>query len=192
MVPDKTSFAALLAPLLGKRLLILLVALGAALMLMPIGVAVESASLVNESTAMRAWAEVPATIERVQLHKSRHTSHTGKRTGETLEIYMSVEYRYEFDGRQYLGTRATLYDRPGKSASEAFDGALYDAVEQAHHAGTHVPCYVNPTNPYESTLERDVWVVNMVFKIIFALGVAVLGWLLARWSLSTLRSRAQP
>ncbi len=114
------------------------------------------ASLVTlaENLRPQQWAQVPA-----RLVNCEYSSNWLGRA------QLRVRYAYEFGGGHFEGHRPGLLDRTGKLE-----------VAEAYSDQRPVSCYVNPSNPREATLCRDVappyWLLPMAFA-----GVAgVLAW----------------
>lgn len=83
-----------------------------------------------------SWSTVPATIVQSEMRTER-----GK-------YILDVRYQYEFEGKTFAGTRF-------KPNGNRFDGtAAARKAEQRFRSDTVLPCYVNPSAPEESYLER--------------------------------------
>lgn len=97
---------------------------------------------ISKSISARSWAEVQCTIidSRVQRHESDD--------GSTYSV--DILYSYEFGGREY---RSNRYEFIGGSSS-GYDGKR--EVVDRYSRGSRQVCYVNPANPSESVLKRDL------------------------------------
>ena len=92
--------------------------------------------------AARAWTPVEAVVER-----SRVRSHSGD---DSTTYSVDIAYRYRVDGRDYRGDR--YHFRSGSSSG-------YEAkrrVVGAHPPGSPVRVYVNPADPFDSVIVRDM------------------------------------
>lgn len=118
------------------------------------------------------WVEVPATIESVELKR-----HSGGEGGPTYEVACTYVYsfggqnntglaeRLPLDERSYRGNRIGLHS--GADNIGQWQQRTYARLKAAHDAGRTVPCYVNPANPSEALLDRDIRFGLMVLMLIF-------------------------
>jgi hypothetical protein len=104
------------------------------------------------------WRSAPCTI--LESRVLPHASHNG------VTYSIDVRFKYSFDNVLYEGTR---YDFSIGSS----DGIGYrQAIVRRLHPGAHTVCYVNPTNPSESVVDRgmyrDLWfgLLPLLFVII--------------------------
>lgn len=127
-----------------------------------IGGAVTWAIAVNpmlEARAARSWREVPCKIQSASVQSQR-----GSKGGSTYRI--EVVYDYEFDGRKFAGDRYNFIS--GSSSSRQW---REDAVQRLKNEPNPI-CYVNPDEPSESVLSRelgnDAWfgLIPLVFVIV--------------------------
>lgn len=93
----------------------------------------------------RSWPETPCEV--VSSSVGSHTS-SGKNSSTTYSI--DIVYRYTVAGREYLSDRYELMDasssgRPRKAA-----------VVKRYPAGSKAMCYVNPEDPTEAMLNRQL------------------------------------
>ncbi len=102
-----------------------------------------AAKPILEARAADSWTAVPCKIESATVE-----SHRGSKGGYTYNI--KVRYRYELDGRKYLGER---YDF--SSGSSSGRDWREKAVQQLRADPSPV-CFVNPANPSDSVLKREV------------------------------------
>ena len=106
-----------------------------------------------------AWTKTDCVIE----------SSSALEKGDQAEF--AVRYTYRFGGRHYTGTRFTI----GMSAS--MDLASAQRKAQRYSAGRPAYCYVNPSAPEESVLERGtlwallVGLIPLVFVVIGVGGI---------------------
>ncbi|WP_425563517.1 DUF3592 domain-containing protein [Microbulbifer aestuariivivens] len=121
---------------------------------------------------MQGWQPMQAQIIEAELQSDR--SDDGSR------LYsVSGSYRYRFDGREYSGNRVSLHT--GSDNIGSYQRDLYRRLDRAQ--GRFFPGWVNPDNPAESVLDRDLrWrlvlfpgLVSSVF-ILLGAGVWYLTW----------------
>ena len=95
------------------------------------------------------------------------------------DVEFNVRYTYRFGGRSHTGTRYTVGMSPSMSAASA------QRAVQRYAAGKPAYCYVNESNPAESTLERGtLWV--LLFGLIPLVFVAVgVGGIIGVWRKKT-------
>ncbi|GMV98150.1 MAG: hypothetical protein AMXMBFR83_25020 [Phycisphaerae bacterium] len=105
----------------------------------------------------RQWVEVPATIRRVELK----THSDGD--GSTYRVTCTYSYRYA--GREYESSRVGLAG--GSDNIGSWQRTTYARLSAAHRAGRTVPCYVNPADPTQALLDRDVRLGMLVFHLLF-------------------------
>lgn len=117
---------------------------------------------------MRNWEQVPATIVHAES-KCISSSSNGNRYETT------AEYRYQFQGSNYTGSRISLDDA---NASD-FDRKAIPDLSKHCKSGQPFPCYVNPQQPAESILYRNLPWATLIFRGVFMLVFAApgFGWL---------------
>jgi hypothetical protein len=97
---------------------------------------------------MRSWLEVPARV--VECDQVRNW----------LGTRLEVRYQYVFGGQVFVGRRS------GYGAGLA----------EAYRLGREVSCYVNPTDPHDAMLRREVGLELWLLPGLFGLAAAGLGW----------------
>jgi hypothetical protein len=126
----------------------------------------------------RSWEEAPCWIESAKLKTSRDSDSTTYQAQAT--------YCYEFEGREYHGDRVTLHkgsDNLGDFHQTAHRELKQYVVRKAKHAEARgdgkdpkpFRCYVNPDQPGESVLYRDIRWQMLAFLAIFALTFPAVG-----------------
>jgi hypothetical protein len=95
----------------------------------------------RDASAARNWAPAPCVIEKNAL------------SGEAGPGSLTLEYRYHFEGHEYLGVRPDLQMRSTTSHPDAYWDRKFI---KRYPAGTRATCYVDPTNPADSVLDRDI------------------------------------
>ncbi len=109
----------------------------------------------------KGWVESACEL---QLAEVENTTSTDSDGGSSTSYSPSVRYAYSFGGNNYIGTTfnpAELSYDSYSDVSELLEGLT---------VGEKTECYLNPDNPFESTLNRDmpmeVWF--GLFPLIFA------------------------
>jgi hypothetical protein len=96
-----------------------------------------------QAQSAKSWDEVPCKIRTAYVD-----SHKGSKGGRTYSI--KVSYSYSVDGRQYVGDRYNF--STGSSSGREWRDRAVDALT----AQTDPVCYVNPAEPMESVLVREI------------------------------------
>ncbi|MFO0429331.1 MAG: DUF3592 domain-containing protein [Planctomyces sp.] len=102
-------------------------------------------SQIREARVTSTWAETPAWIDRAEL-----IINSG---GEGTTYSTRAEYRYEWKQKEYHGNRVWLSER---SDSGSFHSQIINELQSSQQAGRRFRCFVNPDNPSESILYRDL------------------------------------
>lgn len=92
--------------------------------------------------AARSWPDVPCTIV-----SSAVIAHEGG-DGATYEI--AIRYRYEFGGKTYEGQRYSFFGVPSSGR------AGKERVVRRYPPGLETVCFVNPADPSEAVLTREL------------------------------------
>lgn len=104
----------------------------------------------------RDWEETPCIIESAELR----TSH-GK-NGPTYSV--AATYRYEFRGHSHQTDRVSLFG--GSDNMGDFQQNAYHELDTARHQQRPFRCYVNPDQPAEAVLYRDLrWGMLVLFSL---------------------------
>ena len=92
---------------------------------------------------VQSWEAVPARILSAQLVDL--TSHSG--------YEVKAAYEYKFNGRRYKGTRVQLH-----IGDDIFDfhRKMYQELLSHQRTGKPRTCFVNPTDPKQSILHREL------------------------------------
>jgi len=96
---------------------------------------------------MQSWQPAPAQVELAFVQD--HPASRGR-----TDYTVSVRYRYHFDGRRYMGTRASISARPDNIGD--FQRRLGGRLGDARHTGSSIQVWVNPRNPAESIVDRSL------------------------------------
>lgn len=108
----------------------------------------------------RRWVEIPATIRQLDLE-----SRTGGR-GATVHR-VACAYSYHYGGREYHNRRVGL----GHFSSDNVGSWHQDThrrLADARWRGYTVPCFVNPADPTQAVLDRELRFGLLVFHLTFA------------------------
>ncbi|MDO3381904.1 DUF3592 domain-containing protein [Gilvimarinus algae] len=115
--------------------------------------------------SMQRWEEVPAEIEQVELKSHRSDGST------TYEVI--ARYRYDYSGRPYQGQRVGVAS--GADNIGDFQQNLYDRLRAAKDKARPVPAYVNPEQPAEAVLNRELRGELVIFKLVFVVVFGLVG-----------------
>jgi hypothetical protein len=108
---------------------------------------------------MSTWDEVPAEIVSVELERS---------AGPKSAYAVRARYRYSYEGHDYTADRVAI----GTAADNvgSFQRDLYASLSAAQQRGGRVRAYVDPAEPTEVSLNRDMRWLVLGFQATFALG----------------------
>lgn len=126
----------------------------------------------------QTWVKTPCWIDSAELKISHDSDSTTYRA--------QADYHYEFDGRTYQGDRVSFGsggDNVGSFQQEAYRelkphvGKKTDGAERDASADEAKPfrCFVNPSNPSEAVLYRNLRWEMLSFMAIFALTFPAVG-----------------
>lgn len=121
--------------------------------------------ILNDWHAAKHWEPVPATLLSVEL-KTRAT-----RDGPAYEVV--ARYRYRYGGRERIGERVSL--APGGDGIGDFQRRLAEELERAEARGDPVAVYVNPADPAEAVINRDLRYGLLGTYLLFVLLLPVVG-----------------
>ncbi len=122
--------------------------------------------MLTEYLGARGWSETPATIEFVWL--DTHHSRKGFSTHQ-----VSCTYTYRFKGRDYRGYRVGFTTAADYIGSWHQD--TYARLNDAHARNQTVPCFVNPADPSQALLDRDLRFWFLFFLLAVAVGFGGIG-----------------
>lgn len=122
------------------------------------------ASTITAYREARRWVEVPAKIIRAEM--------MDKDTGEGIVYWVRAEYEYDYKGQKYTGSRVSIHG--GSDNIGDFWQKAYRELRECLRTGRPFRCYVNPLQPAEAVLYRDLrWemvVYQSFLSLIFAGG----------------------
>ena len=111
----------------------------------------------------KSWTETPCTII-----SSKVESHRGS---DSTTYSVSIHYSYQFKGKEYKSGRYSFVT----GSSSGSKGKR--VVVKAHKPGSKKICYVDPANPYEAVMQRNmtlgVWLglIPIVFVLVGLAGM---------------------
>jgi hypothetical protein len=109
--------------------------------------------------AASGWVEVPAELVSVALEE-----HDGD---DSTTYQTTATYRYEYAGRAYNNNRVAIDS--GSDNIGNFQQQLYYGLRTAHEQHTPVTAYVDPENPANAVLNRELRLGLVALKGVFAL-----------------------
>ena len=112
---------------------------------------------VADALRMMGWRSVPATITQMEL--VQHRSGKGGRT-----YAVEATYRYTWEGQPHSASRVAI-NRSADSFS--FWTTLHDDLERQRRED-RVTCWVNPGDPSQAVLHRELRWEVLGFKAVFA------------------------
>lgn len=122
--------------------------------------------------AMQSWVETPAMILQAEIENG----------GDSEKV--TAVYEYNFDGKEHVGDRVTVH--AGSDNIGSFHRDVHRELEQ--HRATKRPfrCFVNPNDPHDAILYRNLRWEMMAFYTLFGtlfgsagfgiLSATLLGW----------------
>jgi len=127
--------------------------------------------------AMKSWVEVPATITHAELQTRRSDD------GTTFRAI--AKYQYEFGGRQFTGERVSLHG--GSDNLGSFQWNAHRELEFHLRQRKPFRCFVNPQDPSEAVLYRQLrWEMSAFFTL-FATAFGAVGFGMLVGALATAR-----
>lgn len=142
--------------------------------------------------AARSWEETPCRIESAELKVSRGDDSTSYR--------VIASYRYEYQGMAHHGDKvgfSSSSDNVGDFQKRAYRELASYVEEQPAKAEAAQPsarafrCYVNPANPDQAVLYRELRWEMQAFMAIFALTFPAVGAGVAAFGLASMRRLRQ-
>jgi hypothetical protein len=131
-----------------------------------VGALLMSLGDVWEWSKVQQWAERPATIEQTKLGVDRN------REGDAA-FKATATYRYTVDGKSYASDRVALYE--GFDTFGSFQRDRAAELDVALKAGGAFRCFVDPDDPRQAILFRDLRTGLLAFKAMMGLLFAGLG-----------------
>lgn len=130
---------------------------------------------VNRVEAARSWNEAKAEITSCVLHR-----HRGSKGGYSYRV--DAQYTYTVDSKKYNSSKVSFYF--GSDNIGRFHQNTFHKLDTARLSKKSFPCWVNPANPEEVVLIRDLRPEMIGFQLIFvfAFGGAAIAVLLGTLS----------
>ena len=125
-------------------------------------------STLHEAWRAQEWVRVKASVEGASLHSS-----SGSEGGETYRAVGS--YRYVFAGKPYSGSRLGLSKVGGSDNIDDWHHEVSATLEDARAAGKPITVWVNPDNPAEAVLDREIRWSELLFLVPFSLAFGGVG-----------------
>jgi hypothetical protein len=122
--------------------------------------------------AARAHVPVPAEIMQVDLEKSK--SKGAFATYPTTKV--TARYRYQYNGRTYNSSRVSFHT---SHENIGYSRHLYERLDKAWQNGEPVTAWVDPRDPQQSLLDREMRWIFFAFKSVITLLLITLGLKLA-------------
>lgn len=111
-----------------------------------------------------SWDKHPVVLESVDLQVSRND-------GTTYRVV--ADYHYEYNGQHYRGDRVS-YDQSSDNIGD-YHQRTHRSLERTLSRGGRVMAWVNPDDPSQSLLRRDLRPKKMLFSGLFGLIFAFVG-----------------
>ncbi|MBD3265604.1 DUF3592 domain-containing protein [bacterium] len=118
----------------------------------------------------QAWEATPATIQSVELKEQRRHRDNG---GTSITYSVKAKYQYEYNGDSYIANR--VYAFPGSDSSRDYHQSIHNQLQSHKNSGEPYTCYVNPDNPSEAVLIRDIRYGTIAAGILIPLIFAAIG-----------------
>lgn len=126
---------------------------------------------------MSSWNPVECRILHAELESTRGSDST------TWKV--SARYRYLVGGREYVGDRVAV--TIGSDNIGDFHQRLFRRLDAHRRAGTPALCWVNPEDPRDAILHREMRWEMFLFKLAFVLAFGGVGLGLLIYALSGMR-----
>ena len=108
-----------------------------------------------------SWVATPATVVKSSLGVK--SSHQRSRI-DRRDYSIHIDFQYIYKGKSYIGKRYDFF-RSLDKYSNSGEEAMQEAVNR-HPVGAEITCLVNPENPAESVISRELYYPALAFGII--------------------------
>jgi len=135
---------------------------------------------VRDALRMRQWEEVPATVIEPKIGPAGDGNKNPK---------VFAKYRYEYDGVAYEGSRVDVTNGPHFVGR--FQNEMAKELQQHVKDGTPAVCYVNPAQPDEAVLYRQLRYTELAFKVALLFVLTLAGGLFLGCATYVLRRNAR-
>jgi hypothetical protein len=129
----------------------------------------ETVNAINKAEAAQSWTETPAEILSCTLK-----SHRGSKGGRTYCV--TGQFAYTVNSKKHRSDQVTFY-LDGNDNMGNFHQRIFYQLESARLSKKTLPCWVNPNNPYDAVLIRDLRPEMIGFQLLFVVffGGAAIG-----------------
>ena len=128
--------------------------------------------------ASASWTPCEAKVMSSDLARSR-----GSKGGTNYRV--QIQYTYQFNGTTYTGSR---YDFFRSQVSSNIGVGTMRKIVSNHPSGKEITCLVNPKNPHESVISRDLPIFSLFFML-FPLPFLAIGFFTILTVIRTLRAQ---
>ena len=122
-----------------------------------------------------SWVTTPATVVKSQLATKSSTQRQRSRI-DRRDYSIHIDFQYTYKGKSYIGKRYDFF-RSLDKYSNGGEEAMQEVVNR-HPVGTEITCLVNPENPSESVISREIYFPMLIIVFIpllfFTVGFIVL------------------
>lgn len=103
-------------------------------------------SALSDRVAMQNWQPVQATLTNVKLERNYSDGSTTYKA--------TAAYKFTYQGQNYHGDRVSLH--AGSDNIGGYQNDMHNRLKRAFSSNRPVTVWVNPTNPFESVIDRNV------------------------------------
>ena len=121
------------------------------------------------------WIQLPCTIEKVKIDVDP--------IANPASFFWVISYGYEYEGTRYISDRYNIVNKNkhigGKEEREIVNARkAKQNIPEPYSIGDNTVCFVNPDNPSESVLIREVKGKEVIIFRLLAPGIVFLGFLM--------------
>ena len=120
-----------------------------------------------------SWITTPATVVKSQLATK---SSTQRSRIDRRDYSIHIDFQYIYQGKSYIGKRYDFF-RSLDKYSNGGEEAMQKVINR-HPIGAEITCLVNPENPSESVVSREIYfpmlISGLVPLLFFVVGFIVL------------------
>lgn len=123
---------------------------------------------------VRSWVETPAHIQEVELKVVQRKNSTSQQ--------VIARYQYTYEGETYTGATVTLAGVGNQS--NAYQKRLSQELQKYRRTRRPYRCFVNPQQPTEAVLERDISFAGLggaLIAVCAGMGLLAAGFAWRRW-----------
>ncbi|MBL0143338.1 MAG: DUF3592 domain-containing protein [Betaproteobacteria bacterium] len=117
----------------------------------------------SAARSARDWVKVRATVDNAKLESGDGTYRA------------EAAYRYRFEGKDYTGTRLGISTLGGSDNIDDWHEQIAGRLEDARSAGIPITVWVNPDNPAEAVVDREIRWKELLFLAPFSLAFGGVG-----------------